>query len=112
VVHKQGSSCNNETLRWSLRRLYFFPSDVADRLSGRKVQLLPPKSRIFTGSLDDFKRSGEAVVQRLVEHAGLTPTSAVLDFGCGIGRIAIPLTSYLTEARRYDGLDIVPDGID
>jgi 2-polyprenyl-3-methyl-5-hydroxy-6-metoxy-1,4-benzoquinol methylase len=95
-------------LRWSLRRLYFLPSDIADRLSGRKDQLLPPKSRILTGSVDDFKRSGEAVAQRLIEHAGLTPTSAVLDVGCGIGRIAIPLTGYLSEGGQYEGFGYRP----
>jgi ubiquinone/menaquinone biosynthesis C-methylase UbiE len=98
-------------LRWSLRRLYFLPSDLADRFSGNSGQLLPPKSRIFTGSVDNFKTSGEAVARRLVEYAGLLPTSTVLDVGCGIGRVAIPLTEYLTESGRYEGLDIVPDGI-
>jgi SAM-dependent methyltransferase len=98
-------------LRWSLRRLYFLPSDLADRFSDRKGELLPPKSRIFTGSVDDFKKSGDAVAQRLVEHAGLTSASAVLDIGCGIGRVAIPLTRYVTDGR-YEGLDIVADGID
>ncbi|HMP28636.1 MAG TPA: class I SAM-dependent methyltransferase, partial [Saprospiraceae bacterium] len=38
--------------------------------------------------------------------------SSILDIGCGIGRIAIPLTSYLNEEGSYNGFDIVKEGID
>ena len=35
----------------------------------------------------------------------------VLDIGCGVGRIAIPLTGYLGGGGQYDGFDVVPGGI-
>ncbi|MCL4115689.1 UNVERIFIED_CONTAM: hypothetical protein GTU68_042769 [Idotea baltica] len=35
----------------------------------------------------------------------------VLDIGCGVGRIAIPLTQFLSMQGSYDGFDIVPDAI-
>lgn len=36
----------------------------------------------------------------------------VLDIGCGIGRLALPLSSYLSIERRYEGFDIVPEAIE
>ena len=42
---------------------------------------------------------------------GLKPDERVLDAGCGIGRIAVPLTEYLDESGGYEGFDIAPEGI-
>jgi SAM-dependent methyltransferase len=98
-------------VRWALRRLYFIPVDLADMLLGDRQEMMPPKSQIFVGSIDDFVSGGTARVQQLVEVAGLTPESRVLDVGCGIGRLAIPLTRYL-RGGSYEGLDIVPWGIE
>ena len=36
----------------------------------------------------------------------------MLDVGCGLGRLATALAGYLGPEGSYDGLDIVPDGID
>jgi len=36
----------------------------------------------------------------------------VLDVGCGIGRLAIPMADYLDPEGRYEGFDIVAEGID
>jgi ubiquinone/menaquinone biosynthesis C-methylase UbiE len=98
-------------VRWTLRRLYFLPSDLMDRMLGHREEMVPPKSMIFTGSVDDFKASGEALLQRLVDFAGLTPDSKILDIGSGMGRLAVALTSYLHASGSYEGLDIVPSGI-
>jgi SAM-dependent methyltransferase len=35
----------------------------------------------------------------------------VLDIGCGMGRLAVALTSYLNAIGSYEGFDIVPRGI-
>jgi ubiquinone/menaquinone biosynthesis C-methylase UbiE len=98
-------------VRWMLRKLYFLPSDLIDRLFRRREEMIPPKSLIFTGSVDDFKSSGEALVQRLVNFGDLTPDSKVLDIGCGMGRLAVALTGYLNANGSYEGFDIVPSGI-
>lgn len=98
-------------LRWRLRQLYFLPADMIDGLLGRREELMPPKSKIFTGSVDDFKRSGQALIGRMVDLGCLTPHSKVLDVGSGMGRLAVALTSYLDANGSYEGFDIVPDGI-
>jgi len=41
---------------------------------------------------DQYWASGEAMAEDLVRALGLTPTSRVLDYGCGVGRLAIPLS--------------------
>jgi SAM-dependent methyltransferase len=98
--------------RWALRKAYFLPFDVLDRISGQRDDLVPPRSLMYDGSVDGFRRNGEIVVQRqLIGIGGLQAEDAVLDIGSGLGRQAVALTQYLTGAGRYDGLDIVPKAI-
>lgn len=84
--------------------------DARDRVRGRSDRLVPPRRLDFVGP-SDFVETGEEFARHLVEHAGLTPGSAVLDVGCGIGRMARPLTRILGPAGRYAGFDINPEGI-
>jgi len=99
------------SVRWTLRRAYFLPLDLADRVLGDRDVMRPPKSAVFCG-LGNFERGGRVLVQRLVAMGGLTPDSHVLDIGCGIGRLALAMTRYLGAAGSYTGLDIVPSGIE
>ncbi len=46
-----------------------------------------------------------ALWRRLLEEFGLRPDHRVLDAGCGVGRIAIPLTGYITTGS-YEGFDV------
>jgi SAM-dependent methyltransferase len=98
-------------LRWSLRKLYLAPLDVADRLVGREASMTPPRVSNFSGAVSDFRGSGDSLVQTLSEVAMLTPKSRVLDVGCGLGRLGAAMTSYLDADGAYYGLDIVPEGI-
>lgn len=45
------------------------------------------------------------------ELGGLKPHETVLDAGCGVGRIAVPLTGYLNDQGSYEGFDVGPQGI-
>lgn len=99
-------------VRWALRRAYFFTADAFESAVGERDAMVPPRSKMFVGSVDNFEASGELLVRRLTEVAGLTPTSHVLDIGCGIGRLAVALTRYLDPQAQYEGLDIVPSGIE
>ena len=60
---------------------------------------------------DDFRKIGEIYLKSFIEIGGLKSTDKVLDVGCGIGRMAIPLTKYLDNGGAYEGFDIVPKGI-
>jgi SAM-dependent methyltransferase len=83
--------------------------DVLDRVRGRADALVPPRRLQFVGA-GDFAAVGEEFLGHLVQRAGLTPDSDVLDVGCGIGRIARPLVGYL-RGGSYAGFDVDPRGI-
>jgi SAM-dependent methyltransferase len=52
---------------------------------------------------------GESYVEFLKQH-GLQPHHDILDFGCGYGRVTIPLLRYL-EPGRYVGVDLSTERI-
>lgn len=75
---------------------------------------LPKESMNTVGlheDLEQFKQVGRIVGELLATHCALAPDNAVLDIGCGIGRIAIALTDALSSQGRYRGFDITPDAI-
>lgn len=84
--------------------------DGIETVLGRRGELVPPRRLIFIGS-GDFQKIGDEFLGYFKDLAGLKPDDRVLDVGCGIGRMAIPLTRYLSEKGGYDGFDIVPRGI-
>jgi ubiquinone/menaquinone biosynthesis C-methylase UbiE len=54
----------------------------------------------------EFEAIGVLEVETL-KHFGLKPDSYLVDVGCGSGRLALPLSQFLTGP--YLGIDIVPD---
>jgi len=65
----------------------------------------------FVGS-GDFKAISEELFGHLRNLGGLKPSDSILDVGCRIGRVAVPLTQYLDQRARYEGFDVVKKGID
>jgi SAM-dependent methyltransferase len=59
----------------------------------------------------DYEAVGEEFLHHFIDVGGLTPDDHVLDVGCGVGRMARPLTGYLKSDARYEGFDIVADEI-
>jgi ubiquinone/menaquinone biosynthesis C-methylase UbiE len=57
------------------------------------------------------RKTGEEFLRYFVDLAGLKPDEAVLDVGCGRGRMAASLTHYLSRRARYEGFDIIPTSI-
>lgn len=55
---------------------------------------------------EDFLRGANADVQKLIKWCGLNSDSAVLDWGCGAGRLAIGIAETFGRAKRYHGVDI------
>lgn len=79
-------------------------------LAANRFMPVPPPELMFCGD-GDFRAIGAEFLERLVSDAGLAPGGRVLDIGCGIGRLALPLTQYLDESGSYDGVDPVAAGI-
>jgi SAM-dependent methyltransferase len=78
-------------------------------LTGKADPELPPLRLRFVGA-GDFRAVGEELKDLLIRF-GLQRTDRVLDAGCGVGRVAIPLTRYLESGGSYDGFDIVRRGV-
>jgi ubiquinone/menaquinone biosynthesis C-methylase UbiE len=77
---------------------------------GLRDPLTPPKSKIFVGD-GNFKAIGEEFRQYFIDLCQLKPNHTILDVGSGIGRIAVPLTNYLSPIGSYEGIDPVAKGI-
>lgn len=71
--------------------------------------MIPPPEQIFVGG-GDFLAVGHHYLEQF-KKAGLQPHHRVLDIGCGIGRMAVPMTQYLDATGSYEGFDIREDGI-
>ncbi|HWO99696.1 MAG TPA: methyltransferase domain-containing protein [Methylococcus sp.] len=97
-------------LREPLKKIYYFSSDLVESIKGRDA-LTPPRSMNFVGG-GNFGEIGQEFKNYFIELAGLQPGDRVLDVGCGIGRMAVPLTTYLEANGEYWGFDIVKKGIE
>jgi SAM-dependent methyltransferase len=95
--------------RTGWRRLRYFPGDALARLAGRS-DLLPPRGRISVVAPDTFREAGRSYCEQLVRLGGLRPDDRVLEVGCGIGRVASPLTAYLAGGS-YEGVDVAADAV-
>jgi ubiquinone/menaquinone biosynthesis C-methylase UbiE len=109
------SELSDRYMSWQLQRklgaLVRLPGDVLDRLAGRQSGMQPPRYKSYA-YCDHFTEIGNEFLRHFVELGGLAPDDSVLDIGCGIGRMAIPLTRLLSPRGEYWGFDIVDDGID
>lgn len=88
----------------------YFPADLIDTAFNKRPPLVPPKGKIFTGQ-GNFVADGDKMLKNIISTCGLKPHHNILDIGCGIGRIARPLTEFLCDEGSYNGFDVVLDGI-
>jgi SAM-dependent methyltransferase len=78
-------------------------------------ELVPPLELMASEGIEvieEWFRWGEEWSVLLRAFAGLGRSSAVLEIGCGLGRIAFPLRYLLDEGGSYDGFEIVRRKID
>jgi ubiquinone/menaquinone biosynthesis C-methylase UbiE len=73
--------------------------------------LVPPSEQVFVGS-GDFEKTGFEFFEIFRTVGGLRPDDRVLDVGAGQGRMAIPLTRYLSSRGSYTGIEIVQHGVE
>lgn len=70
---------------------------------------LPPLELIhWTGSNDreQFLATGQEFFNYFRQWCDLRPGQAVLDIGCGCGRLALPLLDFLGPQGRFEGVDV------
>jgi len=89
----------------SLKRIYLFCIDGLERLSGRRDALMPPRRMMDDIGWGPFQEFGNAFLEQATQLGHLRPTDHVLDVGCGVGRMAIPMTKYL-DGGFYEGFDV------
>ena len=80
------------------------------------LHVVAPSIPVPPGENLDLVGGGINVGYEFLAHltglADLRPDEAVLDIGCGTGRIAYALRSYLDGRARYEGFDIVRSLVD
>ena len=59
----------------------------------------------------EFREYGRLQMKAWVDRGYVTPTSNVLDVGCGLGRVAHSLPGFLTSGT-YTGIDVTKSSID
>jgi SAM-dependent methyltransferase len=88
---------------------------VASTIQRDRIPNPPPKFRALVNGqpidAENHARIGQELFVLLREHCGLESNSVVLDIGCGCGRVATPLTKYLSEGT-YHGIDIIKEMVD
>ena len=81
-----------------------------------KIPLPPEEYMTFVGGKNDLAKAFIEIGQEFLGYfknlANLSPDDNVLDIGCGCGRIAYPLTEYLSSKAIYEGFDVDPVMID
>lgn len=93
-----------------LKKALYFLLDISDFIFRKSRKLLPPRRLNFVGS-PDFENVGKEFYGHFEKLGGLQTTDAVLDIGCGVGRMALPFTDYIRPPGSYLGFDIVKKGI-
>jgi SAM-dependent methyltransferase len=99
-----------EPVKKILKHAYLSVLDLTD-ISERRRDMIPPRTKNFVGGMD-YRQTGLEFRDLFVRVGGLKPQDRVLDVGCGIGRMAAPLTGYLADGGEYHGFDIVKMGVD
>ena len=87
-------------------------SRLMDEIARNEALPAPAPENVFVGD-GDYRAIGLEYLGHFVHIGGLKRTHRVLDIGCGIGRMAVPLTQYLDpRAGTYEGVDPVNEGIE
>ena len=87
-----------------LKVLRYLPADLWNQLINRSTTS-PPRWLRFD-SESSFEDVGKHLLALCIEYGQLNPADNVLDIGCGVGRLALPLTGYLAPDSNYEGFDV------
>lgn len=79
--------------------------DAFDFVAGNRRPMMPTRLQNERIGGHDFVSIGRQLLAQVQESTALQPHHRVLDLGCGYGRLAVPLTSYLVRGE-YCGFDV------
>ena len=79
--------------------------DARDILMKKRRPMTPSRVNVAAIGGGDFAVVGKHLADLLIRAGRLQPHERVLDVACGIGRVAVPLTNYLTNGE-YCGFDV------
>ncbi len=86
--------------------------DYIDWILGRRGAFTPPRHILnaarVAGRFNDIDKVAHEIFRCVIELGELKSSETVLEVGCGIGRNAASLTTYLNQGGTYEGFDIVP----
>jgi SAM-dependent methyltransferase len=86
-------------------------ADLQKYIGRNRFLPVPSAGETFVGD-GNYLAIGTEFLGYFIELGGLHPFERVVDIGCGIGRMAVPLTQYLDpEPAHYVGIDPVSAGI-
>jgi ubiquinone/menaquinone biosynthesis C-methylase UbiE len=96
-------------LKLPIQKVLLRSRDLTDRLKYKGM--IPPRSMNYVGD-GVYLKIGLEFKRYFLNIANLKPDEKILDVGSGMGRMAVPLTKYLSDKGEYWGFDIVERGID
>ena len=97
-------------IRQYLKTKYLITSDKIEVIRGIRHPLEPPKRYNFINAGEN-KTIGKEFLGYFMGMIGLISSDRILEIGSGFGRMAIPLTKFLSNKGSYDGLEIIKDGV-
>jgi len=96
-------------VRRSLRAARLSVWSLLDRV--RPGDDLVPRGHAGLTGGGDFEQVGEEFLGHFRALGGLRPSGDVLEVGCGLGRMAVPLTRYL-DGGSYRGFDVMAPAVE
>lgn len=93
-----------------IKTRYILLRDDIEVFFGYRHALTPPKRYDYI-NIGANEQIGKEFLQFFVKQGGLKPADRVLEIGSGFGRMAIPLSTFLSQEGSYEGLEIIKDGV-